>query len=85
MGLVNRVVEADQLAAAVQEWAARLSASAPLALSMAKRLLNSSSSVSMNEALEREAVAQNVAFSSADMAEAMRGFVERRPPEFSGE
>jgi 2-(1,2-epoxy-1,2-dihydrophenyl)acetyl-CoA isomerase len=85
MGLVNRVVEADQLGAAVQEWAARLSASAPIGLSMAKRLLNSSFSVSMDEALEHEAVAQNVAFSSADMAEAMRAFVERRPPEFSGE
>jgi 2-(1,2-epoxy-1,2-dihydrophenyl)acetyl-CoA isomerase len=60
MGLVNRVVPADQLDAFVDEWATRLAAGPPLALAMTKRLLTNSFSMTMDEALDAEGMAQTV-------------------------
>jgi 2-(1,2-epoxy-1,2-dihydrophenyl)acetyl-CoA isomerase len=51
---------------------------------MTKRLLNSGSLVSMAQALEDEAKSQTVNFATADTAEAMRAFAERREPRFEG-
>ncbi len=56
----------------------------PVQLSVSKRLLNQSLSVSMAEALEFEDVAQVMNFQSADTAEAIAAFVEKRPPTFTG-
>lgn len=84
LGLVNRVVPDDELDAFVDDWAQRLAAGPPLALSMTKRLLNSGSEVTMAQALEDEARAQTVNFFSADTAEAMRAFVDKREPRFEG-
>ena len=84
LGLVNRVVPAAQLDAFVDDWAARLASGPPVALSMSKRLLNQSSAVSLAQALEAEAQAQNVNFGTQDMTEAMSAFVEKREPRFLG-
>jgi 2-(1,2-epoxy-1,2-dihydrophenyl)acetyl-CoA isomerase len=51
---------------------------------VSKRLLNQSLSVSMAEALEFEDVAQVMNFQSADTAEAVAAFVEKRAPTFTG-
>ena len=60
MGLVNRVVPAGELDAFVADWAKRLAAGPPIALGMTKRLLSNSFSMTMDEALEAEALAQSV-------------------------
>lgn len=83
-GIVNRVVPAAELDAAVDEWARRLAAGPPVALSMTKTLLNNAFSVSIDDALEDEARCQAVNFATADMREAMRAFVEKRDPVFRG-
>jgi len=83
-GLVNRAVPPEELDAFVDDWAARLAAGPPLALSMTKRLLNSGSLVSMAQALEDEARSQTVNFGSADTAEAMKAFADKREPRFEG-
>jgi enoyl-CoA hydratase/carnithine racemase len=83
-GLVNRVVPVDELDDVVDDWARRLAAGPPLALSMTKTLLNSSFSFSMDQALEEEARAQSVNFASADTNEALRAFIEKRDPHFTG-
>ena len=83
-GFVNRVVPDESLMSEVLEIAARLAAGPPLALSMAKRMLNQSFEQSMAQSLEAEAVAQTVAFNSADVAEAMDAFVNKRDPNFIG-
>jgi 2-(1,2-epoxy-1,2-dihydrophenyl)acetyl-CoA isomerase len=85
IGIVNRVVPAADLDAVTADWARRLAAQPPIALSLTKMGLNASSALSMADALEHEAVAQNVCFQTRDLAEAMAAFVERRPPEFRGE
>ncbi len=84
IGLVNRVVPHADLEATVRELAQRLAALPPAQLSVSKQLLNQSLSVSMANALEFEDVAQVMNFQSADTAEAVAAFVEKRPPTFTG-
>jgi 2-(1,2-epoxy-1,2-dihydrophenyl)acetyl-CoA isomerase len=84
-GIVNRVVPAADLEKVVDELAHRIAAQPPVQVSITKKLLNQSLSVSMAEALEFEDVAQSLAFSSRDTAEAMLAFVEKREPKFTGE
>ena len=84
IGLVNRVLPAGDLDAFVDDWATRLAAGPPIALAMTKRLLNNSMNVTLEEALDDEGLSQTVNFGTADTAEAMRAFVEKRPPNFQG-
>ncbi len=84
IGLVNRIVPSGELDAFVDDWAARLASGPPIALAMTKRLLNNSMNVTLEEALDDEGLSQTVNFSTADTAEAMSAFVEKRPPEFTG-
>ena len=84
LGLVNRVVPADQLDAVVGEWAARLAAGPPIALSMTKRLVSESFNVTMEEALEAEGLAQTVNNATEDAKEAIKAFLEKREPRFNG-
>jgi enoyl-CoA hydratase/carnithine racemase len=84
IGLVNRVVPHEDLAAEVAALAARAAALPPVQVSMTKRLLNQSLSVSMSDALEFEDVAQVLNFQSLDTAEAVLAFVQKREPRFTG-
>jgi 2-(1,2-epoxy-1,2-dihydrophenyl)acetyl-CoA isomerase len=83
-GLLNRLVPAGELDAFVADWASRLAAGPPLALSMTKTMLNNSWATSMDQALEDEARAQSVNFTTADTVEAMTAFMEKREPRFTG-
>jgi enoyl-CoA hydratase/carnithine racemase len=84
LGLVNRVVPVDELDQVVDDWALRLAAGPPIALSMTKTLLHASLTSSMEQAVEDEARCQAVNFSTADTAEAMAAFVAKREPRFTG-
>jgi 2-(1,2-epoxy-1,2-dihydrophenyl)acetyl-CoA isomerase len=84
MGLINRVVPADQLDELVAGWAAKLAAGPPLALSSSKSLLNRGGLVDMNAALDAEGEAQAVNIVSQDGREAMAAFQAKRDPVFKG-
>lgn len=84
-GIVNRVVPAADLDAEVTALARRIAAQPPVQISIIKKQLNQSMSMSMAEALEFEDVAQSLALSSRDTAEAMLAFFEKREPNFIGE
>jgi enoyl-CoA hydratase/carnithine racemase len=84
LGLVNRVVPAGELDSFVADWARRLAAGPPVALSMTKTMLNNAFAVSMDQALEDEGRCQTVNFGTSDTAEAMAAFVEKREPRFTG-
>lgn len=84
LGLVNRVVPVVELDDFVDVWARRLADGPPIALSMTKSLLNQSFDVSMTQALDDEGRSQVVNFSTADTAEALAAFMERREPRFQG-
>lgn len=83
-GLLNRVVADEELDGFVDEWARRLASGPPLALSMTKSLLDNGLNMTMEQALEDEARCQTVNFFTADTAEAMRAFAEKREPRFEG-
>ncbi|MEO5940318.1 MAG: enoyl-CoA hydratase-related protein [Candidatus Limnocylindrales bacterium] len=85
LGLVVRVVPADRLAAEAQALAERLAAGAPQALALTKQALSQRWAATLDEQLETEAVLQGEAGATADHAEGVASFVERRPPRFTGE
>jgi 2-(1,2-epoxy-1,2-dihydrophenyl)acetyl-CoA isomerase len=84
IGLVNRVVPADELEKLATEWASRLAAGPTRALSLAKGLLNRSFDSDRDTAFREEAAAQEINMGSHDGREGVQAFVERRDPEFRG-
>ena len=84
MGLVNRVVPADELDELVQDWASRAAGGPPRALAVSKALLNKSFTSTLNEALDGEGLGQTFQFYTKDTTEAMLAWREKRDPEFTG-
>jgi 2-(1,2-epoxy-1,2-dihydrophenyl)acetyl-CoA isomerase len=84
LGMVNRLVPADQLEEATGELAARLAAGPTIALGLAKGLLNRSLDVDRASAFVEEAMAQELVTHTDDATEGIASFVERRPTEFTG-
>jgi enoyl-CoA hydratase/carnithine racemase len=84
IGLVNRVVPDADLDRFVAEWAGRLAASAPIAIGQSKRLLNNAFGVTLEQALDDEGSTQTINFTTADTAEAVRAFLDKREPTFRG-
>jgi 2-(1,2-epoxy-1,2-dihydrophenyl)acetyl-CoA isomerase len=84
LGLVNRVVPADKLAATAADWAGRLAAGPTVALGLGKRLVNRALDADRAACLAEEALAAEVNMSSEDGQEGLRAFLERRAPRFQG-
>ena len=84
LGLVNRVVPDEDLDDFVTTWAQRLAAGPPVALAQSKRILNEAGQRSFSEALDSEGASQQIAVRTNDAKEAMKAFLERRPPAFEG-
>ncbi|MCU1353462.1 MAG: enoyl-CoA hydratase/carnithine racemase [Acidimicrobiales bacterium] len=84
LGLLNRVVEPDEIDGVVDEWVARLLSLPPLALGFSKQLLNDGLSSSLAQALDAEGVAQSVTLAAKDTREAFMAFAEKREPRFEG-
>jgi len=84
LGLVNEVVDRDDLEEVAGRMARRLAAGPTKALSMAKWLLNRSLDSDRRTAFDEEAWAQEMVVSTADASEGMLAFAERRDPHFRG-
>ncbi|MCW3007666.1 MAG: enoyl-CoA hydratase/isomerase family protein [Solirubrobacterales bacterium] len=84
IGLVNRVCPADALDATTQQLADELLACAPIAVGLAKRILDAVAKPAFANTLELEVTAQQLCARSEDFGEAIRAFVEKRQAEFTG-
>ncbi|HET8705140.1 MAG TPA: enoyl-CoA hydratase-related protein [Pseudomonadales bacterium] len=84
LGLFNKVVPADQLAAETEKLVQRLANGPTQAYARAKQLLNASMVSSLDEQLELEEASFVACSKTADYAEGVAAFVGKRKPDFKG-
>jgi enoyl-CoA hydratase/carnithine racemase len=84
LGLVTYLVEPGEMDEHTSKLAQRLADGPPAALSQSAAMLEHHTSLSLREALDNEARAQAVNFAT-DATDAVRAFVEKREPVFTGE
>lgn len=85
LGLVNRVVPADDLAAETAKLAGKLARMPGRAIALTKRLFYEALTNDLDAHLEAEAFAQETAGRTRDHMEGVMAFLEKRKPEFTGE
>src|SRR6266699_806989 len=84
LGLVNKTVPTSELDKTVDELAEKLANGPTKALGLSKRVVNRAARLELSEALEYEAQNQQIAGRTKDHLEAVRAFLEKRQPKFSG-
>ncbi|MFZ5636738.1 MAG: enoyl-CoA hydratase/isomerase family protein [Pseudomonadota bacterium] len=84
LGIVNRVVPAAELEGETMKVAEQLAASAPLALRGMLDCVNVGGECGIEEGLEYESAQFGLIFSTEDMREGTKAFLERRKPSFAG-
>ncbi len=83
-GLLNRVTPSNQLGEAAIALADAVTANAPLAVGLAKRIIDAGDGLDKHTQMLLERWAQSQLFTTEDVSEAMAAFLEKRPPEFRG-
>jgi len=84
LGIVNKVVEADKLDDAVEEFVSKFKKLPPIAVGKAKMLINKSLDNDMITHLELESLTASFSAASDDFNEGVTAFVEKRKPKYKG-
>jgi len=85
LGIVNQVVPAAQLEAAVKTLAQKIAQGPSLPIRAVKKALFASEAKELAQALDYEVREQIRCFMSEDCSEGIRAFFDKRPPKFQGQ
>ncbi len=84
LGLINEIVEEDELLDRAYAWARRITANAPLAVQATKESVMRGLALSLDEAYAVETEISKRVFQSEDAKEGPKAFAEKRPPVWKG-
>jgi enoyl-CoA hydratase/carnithine racemase len=84
IGLVNRVVAAEDFDAAVAGWAAQLAAKSPLLMKLGKDAMFRQQDMGFADALDFLRAQLALAFATEDIQEGVQAFLDKREPVWSG-
>jgi len=84
LGLVNKVVKLEELSDAVKSYTDYFAQAPTRAIGLIKKMLNKSSTSTLEEMLEYEAYLQEIAGATQDHQEGVKAFLEKRKPSFLG-
>jgi enoyl-CoA hydratase len=84
IGIVNKVVPAEDFDAAVTEWAGKLAAKSPLLMRLGKDAMHRQQDMSLADAIEYLHSQLTISFSTSDIQEGVKAFFEKREPVWTG-
>jgi len=84
IGIVNRVVPAEEFDAAVADWAGRLARKSPVLMRMGKDAMFRQQDMAFADALDYLQSQLTIAFSTEDIQEGVKAFFEKRDPVWTG-
>jgi enoyl-CoA hydratase/carnithine racemase len=82
--LVNEVVRPNELDSALNRWIERLKGCAPLAVGLAKKIIDRGSCLDRDSFMELEAYAQSALLNTEDVKEGVLAKIQKRGPNFKG-
>jgi enoyl-CoA hydratase/carnithine racemase len=84
IGIVNRVVAADEFDGAVAEWATKLASKSPVIMRLGKEAMFRQQDMALEEALDYLRSQLSLAMTTEDIVEGVQAFFEKREPTWKG-
>ncbi|WP_042355488.1 enoyl-CoA hydratase/isomerase family protein [Bacillus rubiinfantis] len=84
IGIVSKAVAKEELLDTARAYARKIAAKGPLAVRLAKAVVNRGADIEMETALYLEKLAQTILVGSEDKKEGTQAFLEKRQPQFQG-
>jgi enoyl-CoA hydratase len=84
VGIVNRVVPADEFEAAVDDWAIKLAGKSPVLMKLGKDAMYRQLDMPFEDALDLLRAQLSLAFTTEDIQEGVKAFFEKREPQWTG-